>query len=78
MSRFEQVRRVPIPAPKIPAPKKMAELISASRAAGEALLFENYSDVKLFYSVAKQMGLKGRSCKRTDNKGWDCWCGNEE
>lgn len=76
MTRFDNVTRVPMPAPKITAAEKMAEVVKSCRDAEESALFGNPSDVKAFYLTARTLGLAGHSRKKSDGSGWECWVEN--
>lgn len=77
MLRSDNVTRVPMPAPKITAAEKMAEVVKSCRDAEESALFGTISDVKAFYLAARILGLVGHSRKKSDGSGWECWVENE-
>lgn len=73
MFRSESAARAPVPPPKETAEARMRRTIMECRKAGKAFVLENYSAVKLFYGVCRALALSGKTRKRADGNGWDCW-----
>lgn len=75
MGRFDEIKIVPPPKYKS-VELCMEELVLKIRHGESAFKTTRYSDVKIFYKVARKHKLEAHSRKEWDNSGWVCWIGD--